>query len=827
MLEFLRDLRHAVRQLIRQPAFAAAAIGSLALGIGLNTTLFSVVNAVLLRDGAMRAPDRLVEVYTGLTKDYPQLTTSYPDFLDLQRSTTALTGLAANAYVRGILSTSERGVLVTGEAVSANYFDLLGLAVPLGRGFRAEEAASAGGAPVAVLSHGLWQRQFGARPTVVGETLKLSGTTYTVIGVASPEFSGTLPGIPTEFWVPITMIERLEFSGVQAGKDTANVETELPRLEQRGRRWLFVKGRLADGRIVEEARAEIDTIFARLAATYPSTNADVTASVVAAKSVRFHPMLDGYIKAASAGLLAAVGLVLLIACANVASMLLARGAARQRELAIRAAIGGSRARLLRQLLAESLLLAVLGGAAGVGLAWWAGRSLSGLGSNVFPMPIAFDFSIDLAVLGFAFAASLVTALVFGLAPAWSSSRPELVPALKETTAPAAGRRFTLRDALVVGQLAMSLVLLVAGALLGRGLLTAQRADLGFDARPIASLSFNLQMNGYDEPRAVAFRERALDTLRGLPSVMAVSTASRLPLAPDINMEGVLVPGTHTPEYEGLPIDAVRVGADYFTVVGVPIVSGRAFTEDDSVQRRRVAIVNEAMSRQFWPGSSAIGRTIHIDGWKGEPYEIVGIARDHKVRSVGEAPRPYLHLPATNTRSLGFVVRTAQPAATALPMLRQALLQLEPDIAFTEDVTAEAIAATTVAPTRLGAMVLGAFGLLALLLAAVGVYGVIAYSVSRRTREVGIRMALGAPRSRVLWMVLGQGGRLAAIGIAVGGVVAVGAGQLLQSLLYGVSSIDPIAYLAAGGVLLAVATLANLVPAITAARIDPMRALRRD
>ncbi len=378
---------------------------------------------------------------------------------------------------------SERGVLVTGEAVSANYFDLLGLAVPLGRGFRGEEGVSAGGAAVAVLSHGLWQRQFGARPTVVGETLKLSGTTYTVIGVASPEFSGTLPGIPTEFWVPITMIERLEFSGVQAGKDTANVETDLPRLEQRGTRWLFVKGRLADGRNVEEARAEIDTIFARLAATYPSTNADVTASVVAAKSVRFHPMLDGYIKAASAGLLAAVGLVLLIACANVASMLLARGAARQRELAIRAAIGGSRARLLRQLLAEALLLAVLGGGAGVGLAWWAGRSLSGLGSDVFPMPIAFDVSIDLVVLGFAFAASLVTALVFGLAPAWSSSRPELVPALKETTAPAAGRRFTLRDALVVGQLAMSLVLLVAGALLGRGLLTAQRADLGFDAAP--------------------------------------------------------------------------------------------------------------------------------------------------------------------------------------------------------------------------------------------------------------------------------------------------------------------------------------------------------
>ena len=401
MRDFLRDLRHAARQFLRQPVFALAAGGSLALGIGLNTTLFSIVNAVLLRDAAMRAPEQLVEIYSGLSQDFPQLTTSYPDFLDIQRSATALEGVAANAYVRGILSTPGRGLLVTGEAVTPNYFSLLGVNLPIGRGFRADEAAAAGSSPVAVLSHGLWQRQFGARTTVVGETLKLSGTTYTIIGVATPQFTGTLPGIPTEFWVPVTMVERLEFSGVQASKDTANTEEALPRSERRGTRWLFVKGRLATGHTIEEARAQIDTIYARLGTTYPSTNEGVTASVVPAKSVRFHPMLDGYIKAASAGLLVAVGLVLLIACGNVASMVLARGAARQRELAIRAAIGASRARLLRQLLAEALLLSVVGGAAGVAIAWWAGRLLSGVGSNVFPMPIAFDFSVDLSVLSFA------------------------------------------------------------------------------------------------------------------------------------------------------------------------------------------------------------------------------------------------------------------------------------------------------------------------------------------------------------------------------------------------------------------------------------------
>ena len=827
MRDFFRDLRHAARQFVRQPLFALAAAGSLALGIGLNTTLFSLVNAVLLRDNAMRAPEQLVEIYSGLSKDFPQLTTSYPDFLDLQQGATALEGVAGNAYVRGILTTPQRGLLVTGEAVTANYFSLLGVNIPAGRGFRAEEAAAAGSAPVAVLSHGLWQRQFGGRASVVGETLKLSGTTYTVIGVAAPEFTGTLPGIPTEFWVPVTMVERLEFSGVQASKDTANTEQSLPRSERRGTRWLFVKGRLAAGRTIDEARAQIDTIYARLSTTYPSTNEGVTASVVAAKNVRFHPMLDGYLKAASAGLMAAVGLVLLIACGNVASMVLARGAARQRELAIRAAIGASRARLLRQLLADALLLSAIGGTAGIAIAWWAGRLLSGLSSEVFPMPIAFDISIDVSVLMFAVAVSMATAVFCGLAPAWSASRPELVPALRATTSPMAGRRFTVRDALVVGQLALSLVLLVSGTLLGRGLLTAQRTDIGFDPRPISSLSFNLQMNGYDEARASAFRERALDALQALPGVVAVSTASRLPLAPDINMEGVMVPGHHEPNAEPTTIDAVRVGADYFDVVGVPIVTGRAFTDDDVKQERRVVIVNESMHRQFWANASPVGQQLYLDGFQSPAYEVVGVSRDHKVRSVGEAPRSYLHLPATASRSLGLVVRTAQPSTAALPMLRETILRLEPDVVFTEDVSAEQVAATTVAPTRIGAMILGAFGALALVLAAVGVYGVVAYSVSRRTREVGIRMALGAPRASVLRMVLWQGGRLAAIGIAIGALAAIGVGRVLESMLYGVSAVDPTAYAIACGALLLVAMAANLLPAITAARIDPMRALRRD
>ncbi len=820
---FLRDLRSGFQQVIRRPGFSAAAIASLALGIGLNTTLFSIVNAVLLRGSPVAEPDRLVEIYTGINQNYPHLTTSYPDFLDLRRGVDALSGIAANSYVRGIVSTGDRPALVTGEAVSANYFEVLGIAPALGRGFRADEDRAAGGAPVVVVSHGLWQTRLGARPQTVGDTLKLSGVVYTIVGVAPAGFTGTLPGIPTDFWVPVTMVDRLEFSGVSAQTDNDPGQT---RLERRGTRWLFVKGRLAEGRTVAEAQAQVDTLFARLRAEYPITNEKVTGSVLPASSIRFHPMLDGYVKAASAALLAAVSLVLLIACANVANMLRARGAARQREMAIRAAVGATRGRIVRQLLSEGLVLAAAGGALGVLIAWWAGRALSGFATGVFPIPIHFDFSIDGTVLAFACAASLGTALVFGLAPALSSSRPELVPALKDSTAPG-GRRVSLSDVLVVGQLTLSLVLLVAGALLARGLVAAYDTDLGFDPEPVAAVSFNLQMNGYDLERAAAFQTRVLQDIRALPGVAAASTASRLPLSPDINVSGVLVPGLHGPDDDGVQVDTVAVGAAYFETVGVPIVAGRAFTEQEAGQERLVAIVNETMAKRLWPEGGAVGRRLHVNGFKSPPHEVVGVARDHKVRSVGEDPRPYLHLAGRRSTSINLVVRTSMPASAALPMLRQAVWAVDPDVLFTEDVTAAEVAETTMAPTRIGAIVLGAFGGLALLLAAIGLYGVISYSVSRRAREVGIRMALGAQRGQVLGMILLQGGRLAAVGIGLGALASAGAAQVLTSLLYGVSGFDPVAYGAAAGVLLLVALGANLAPAFAAARIDPVRAVRAE
>jgi predicted permease len=826
MEHFVHDLGHGLRLLLRRPGFAAAAVLSLGLGIGLNTTLFSVVNAVLFRPTAVGDPDRLVEIYSSASAELPHFTTSYPDYLSILEGTDVFQGVAGHSFVRGILSTGGKPALTMGEAVSANYFDVLGVRPARGRGFLPEENVGEGQHPVLVMGHGMWRGRFGGRTDIVDQTVVVSGVAYTVVGVAPAGFSGVIPGLQPEFWVPVTMVDRLSFGGVQATTDN---DPGTTRIQQRGNRWLFLKGRLAEGRSVEEAQAQVETVFARLRTEYPTTNDRTKGTVMPAAGIRFHPMLDGYVKGASAVLLTAVGLVLVIACANVANMQLARGASRTRELALRAAVGASRARLVRQLSSESLVLAVSGGALGILVALGATRLLAGLPADALPLPLHFDLRVDGTVLAFAALVSLATTALFGILPAWTASRPSLVPSLK-ASATGEGplrRRVTLSDALVVAQLALSLVLLVAGALLTRGLLAARGTDLGFDPTPLSSLQFNLQMNGYDEERALAFRKRVVAELAALPGVAAVALASRPPLAPDINMEGIRIQGRHQADEEPTPIDAVSVGPDYFTTIGVPILEGRSFTDDDVLSSKKVVIVNQAFAKRYWPGRSALGQLVHTSGFGQPPHEIVGVARDHKVRSVGEQATPYMHLPATRSTRVALLVRTHAPSKAALPSLRTAVLKLEPDVVFTEDAPAAEVAATTLAPTRIGAVLLAAFGSLALLLAAVGLYGVISYSVTLRTREMGVRMALGAQRADVLRLVLGQGSRLALVGVGVGALLAALVGSVFSALLYGVSALDPLAYAVAASVLLAVAAAANLVPALTAARVEPMRALRNE
>ncbi|HEY7817306.1 MAG TPA: ABC transporter permease, partial [Vicinamibacteria bacterium] len=692
--------------LLKKPGFTLVAVASLALGIGLNTTIFSLVNAVLLKRMAVQDPGRLVEVYSS-PPEFPYVTTSYPDYRDLRDGADVFEGVAAHAFVRGILSKDGKSELVTGEVVTGNYFDVLGVEPQLGRTFLPEEDETEGSHPVAIVSHGFWQRRLGGDAAAVGKTVRLSGVDYDIIGVAPQGFSGSIPGVLPEFWTPVQMASKLRFSGMQAEMPSP---TGTTRLEKRGSRWLFVKGRLAPGRTFDEAQAQVATIFSRLQKEYPVSNEKVKGTVLPGSGVRFHPMVDTYVNQAGSVLFVAVGLVLLIACANVANMLLARASNRRREIAVRLSVGASRADLLRQLMCESFVLAGLGTIAGLAVAAAAGRILSAMQTSL-NLPLSFTIGVDLTVIAYAILLSIVTSVAFGLAPAWRASRPDLVPALKGDSGSEGGRRrgSFLSKALVAGQLAVSLVLLVAGALLTRALVAAQSADLGFDPAGIASLSFDLGMNNLTLEEAQAFRPQMVERLSGLPGVEAVSLAVRMPLAPDINMEGVHVPGHHRPDDDADTIDATYVDENYFRVVGIPIVEGRGFETADREGSPKVVVVNQALAERYWPGESALGKRITTDGYDGTAFEVVGVARDHKVRTVGEESRPYLHFARSQSPSIvtTVMVRVSGSADAALPALEREILSMNPEIVFTEKTTAQEVVDLTLLPTRAGAGLLGA------------------------------------------------------------------------------------------------------------------------
>ena len=830
MENLLRDLGFGARLLWRRPAFTAVAALSLALGIGLSTIMFSVVNAVLLAPTPVHEPERLAEIYTSPLADMPFLTTSYPDFLDLRSATETFSGMAGHAMVRGLFRRGEdRAEIVLGEVVSESYFDVLGIRPALGRAFLPEENRTETTHPVVVLSHGFWHRRLGADPGVLGRTVELSGVAYTVVGVAPPSFVGTIPGLAPEFWAPLMMVDKLSFSGIQSQATSPAPGTS--RIVQRETRWLFVTARLAAGRSLEEARAQVETVGARLASEHPEVNKGLRASVLSARAVRFHPMVDGMLAPAAGVLMGAVGLVLLVACANVASMLLARAASRRREIAVRLAIGAARGRVVRQLLAESLCLAALGGGAGLLIAYWGSRFLSTVPLPL-PVPLAFTFVLDGRVLLFATLASLGTVLAFGLAPALQASRPDLVPALRAETGSALGRNrrgFVPRHLLVTGQLALSLVLLVAGALLLRALGAAGGIPPGFDPDRLAVLSFNLKMNGYTDEQGESFQRRMVERLRGVAGVEHVALVSRAPLGSDKNMDGIRLLGQHGPDDEPALVDSTYVEPDYFAALDVPILEGRAFSDSDREGSPGVVVVNEAMARRFWPGKSPLGERVFTEGFDKPSHEVVGVVRDYKVQELGEAPRPYLHFAwrQQKSRFATVLARTSGPATLTVASLRQAVLALEPAVVFTDEGTGTDLLRLTLAPTRLGAALLGSFGAVALLLAAIGLYGVVSYNVEQRTREVGLRMALGARVGDVLRLMLGQGMRLAGIGVVIGGLAAAALARVLSSLLYGVSAVDPLAYGGAVALLLAVALAANWLPARRAARIDPMVALRSE
>jgi len=822
METFRQDLRYAARGLRRSPAFTLVALVTLALGIGVNSSIFSVVNAILFRPLPVERPEELVEIYGHQSTSSEHGTHSYPNYLTYRSATTTLSELVGHSNFFANLSIAGSSDIVVGELVTDNYFRALGVRAALGRTFAADETSAIDASAYAVISDRFWKTKFAGAPDVVGKTFRMNGIVYSIVGVAPPDFRGMIPAVTAQMWIPATMAEKVEPMGNQrvSGRSAGNT-----RFERRGQHWMRLKGRMKPGVTEAQVRAEFEGLVRRLGEAHPETMAKERIRVVASRDVRINPDIDSAIAPAGLLMVAAVGLVLVVACANLANLMLARAAGRRREIAVRAALGAERSRLVRQLLTESLLLSLLGGAVALPVA----AGLAALIARVqppLPIDVGLALSPDWRVLLFTMVVAVVTGAIFGLIPALRASRPDLVPALKDATSNGVRRRFELRDALVVVQVAVSLVLVVGGALMVRSLSAAGRVPLGYDADRTAQLALALEMVGYDRERGGQFLEEGVRRLQSLPQVEAVALTSRLPLSLNNNGFSVFIPGRETADNRPIAIDGAYVDERYFDALRIKLLAGRTIEPADRDERRRVVVITSAMAQRYWPGEpeAALGREFRLrEG--GDLYRVVGVVADYKVDTPGERPKAYIHLPFSRAESFGnYIVRTSVTASGMVPVLQRELRTLDPDLVFLDRGTLRGLADVRLFPVRAGAVLIGAFGALALIVAAVGLYGVIGYSVSRRIREIGIRKALGARNGQLLGMVLGEGMVLVAIGGVIGAALAGAAARVLSSALF-VGPFDVVSFAIAFGVLAFVALLANAVPARRAARVDPMVALR--
>ena len=825
MFEHLRaDVRYTVRWLLRSPGFAAVAISSLAIGIGFNTALFSIIDALLLRPLPVERPDRLVDVYTRGADGDTYATNSYPDFLDFRAQNRVFTAMLGYSPAIAAVKTSDQSRMALGEVVTGNYFELLGIRPAAGRTLQPQDDVA--GAPrVVVLSYRTWTSEYGADPQAVGRTIRIHGQVYTIVGVAPRDFIGMVPMLQPEMWIPMAWVEEIEPAGIQ---DAVPSPTGNTRLERRGQRWMFIKGRLKDGESRQSAEANLQVIMQQLAAAHPRTNEKRPVSVAA--NVRVHPQADQALRPVAVGLMLGVGLVLLVACANVANMLLARASGRQREIGIRLAIGGTRRRLIGQLLTESVVLALAGAVAGVALAAVLLRLITALPLPL-PVPLALALHLDGRVLLFTISVASVAGLMAGLAPALRATRPNLAAEMKGDT-PAmhtAGRRWTLRDALVAAQTAVTLVLLVAAGLLTRSIVEARRVDVGFRPAGVAALGVELGLIGYDETRSKQLYDRAIERIGSIPGVESAARALRQPLAINYSRNSVFFPERMKPGDTTISVSATSVDDNYFATLGIPVLRGRNFNASDIPTAPRTAIVTDAFVRTYWPGEDAIGKRFRLRGADGPEYQVVGVVGDYKVESVGEKPTPYIHYPMHQRPFTGEVLmaRTSGDPTALLSAMRREVLALEPEAVIIEGMTMNGQVDATLMPARLAAQTAGIVGLVATVLAAIGLYGVIAYAVARRTREIGIRMALGAAPRGVIGLVMRQGLGVASVGLAVGLVLAWLAARAISSGLYGVSALDPVAWAGALTLSLASAAAANFVPARRASKVDPSIALRTE
>jgi predicted permease len=812
MNTLLHDLRYALRTMRRSPGFTAIAVLALALGIGANATVFSWMQAFVLRPlPLVREPGQLVVLNTRTPGGY-RWSVSYPSFAEWRAEARMVDGIAAMSMLQ--LSLRPDGAAAAqpawGTLVSANYFDLLGVRPHLGRTFLTSEESAPNGAPVTVLSYGLWQRSFAGDPGIVGKQVLLNNQPFTVVGVAPQSFGGTWVGLAFDLWVPVTMQPALSTGG--------------SRLDNHAARWLEVVARLKPGVTVAQARAELDAIQQRIGEIYPEDRG----TGVAVR--RFDEQgTQQWLRPIFIALLGVTGLVLLIACANIANLLLARAATRRREVGIRLALGASRGRLVRQLLTESGLLALLGGAAGVLVALWA---RPWLGALVPPTPAPIDTGLfagplDGRVIIFTMAATMLAALVFGLVPALRASggAPRASgPALHTSGQTVAyllrgggGARGPARSRLgggiVVAQIALTLVALVCSGLFLRSIDALRRVDPGFrDSGHLLLVSTDLHLAGHTRESGGPLLDRLLERVRALPGVMAAAVASEVPLGFSSASSNTVAPeGYSARRDENMAVPFNVVTPAYFATMQAAIVHGREFDDGDRAGSLPVAIVNEAFAERYWPGEAAVGK--RFDVGTGQMITVVGVAKTGKYEKLDEPPYPFMYFPLaqTYTSALTLHVRVAGDPSALVSTLRSSFESLDPGLPFLQPRTMTENMGAAVLPQRMGALFLSILGTIALALAVVGLYGVMSYVVSQRTRELGIRMALGATQGDVMRGVLGSGARLAALGILIGAAGALAGGRLLASQLFGISPADPLTFAAIAILLAAVALLPTFLP----------------
>jgi macrolide transport system ATP-binding/permease protein len=816
-----QDARYGFRMLWKTPGFTAVAVLTLALGIGANSAIFSAVSAFILRPLPVEDAGRLVRVFetrvaSGARPGDLDDSFSYPDYVDYRDQTQTFEGLVVHRMEQAALGVNGQNDSLWGELVSGNYFDALRVRPAAGRGFLPDEDVTPGERPVVVISHNLWRNRFNSDPGIVGQNVTLNNQSFTVVGVAPEGFAGTMFGLAMDFWVPVMMQEQI----TREGRWT----------DQRGDSRLDVVGRLKDGVTKEQAEADLTAVTRRLAEQYPESGRKNSRGVVLSEVEGRFGQEAGTIKLGSGLALGVTALILLIACANVANLLLARSAARRKEIGIRLALGAGRWRVVRQLLTESVMLSLAAGALGLLVAFWATDLLRSL-LPVLPYTIVLDMSPDARALAFTLAVSLLTGVVFGLAPAWQASRPDLVPVLKNETVALKGgsRRLTLRNALVVGQVAVSLLVLVCGGLLVKSFYRAQAINPGFKVENGLALKLNPGLLGYDEERGKNFFRELRERVGALPGVESAAFGNYLPLDNGSSSTGpVWAEGQpEPPPGEGMSTLYTTVGPGYFETLGIPVARGREFDQTDQKDSPRAVVVNEELAARLWPGDpDPAGKRLFVSNPE-RPRVVVGVAKNALYRTLGESPRPmmYQSLNQRYDSYMTLVVRTEGDPEALVKSIRQEIAALDRQLPVASVRTLRQHMTWALLGTRMGASLALAFGLLALALAAAGLYSVMAYTVSQRTREIGIRMALGAQARDVLRLVAGQGLALTAVGLALGLLAALAATRVLTSILYGVSATDPLTFAAIASLLFAVALLACYVPARRATKVNPTEALR--